>query len=588
MDRLLTRILLTTLLLCQSASCFASDAFYSIAGDVKAPQTYKFAEDTPVGSRHLLTGAEAEAEQGTLYVIRDGGRTLAAIDSYGTQQATPETILEHGDQVIVVAASPVAHQCGNAVVLLNSVPDVFKFEQRSLPVASFLSHLQLPLNVLLEVTRVENGIAVSRQLSSSDSIFHGDVVRLNESINRAGLTVPEAGLTYLSPPTEPGVSDPAPVLTVSSPEGSLLTIPTGNDITTSPVVGSIDGTANGQMELLPAEPVDLATIATQNESDSTTATPTAIRSVSLSSPVPGSTTETSPANAGSNAIWNTVFVGGLLVAMALIAVGWMKTQNEINGDSQQADDNQVSEENQISREVEAAPVNLPPLNDTNELGVTVDDDCPVLSAGLEEGATTEPELLELNANEQQDVQVTESAAIQTDNVVLTESWFEEQPAVEVASEDERYDLDDAETKEAEIEYQSEDHFVAAASEEAAPALETESETIDEAEAVPQTQLSDNDLEDLIQNRIPVELTTAQLPLRVNLFGEPAGPKRLRIDAAHTEIAPPHMMKKAPAGRSTKPVAATVKSPEGATSGSTGDALGHLDRALNYLEEQTDE
>ena len=50
----------------------------------------------------------------------------------------------------------------------------------------------------------------------------------------------------------------------------------------------------------------------------------------------------------------------------------------------------------------------------------------------------------------------------------------------------------------------------------------------------------SDLEDLLQNRLPIDLCETQLPLRVALFGKPAGPRRLRIDAAHTAIPAPHM------------------------------------------------
>lgn len=54
----------------------------------------------------------------------------------------------------------------------------------------------------------------------------------------------------------------------------------------------------------------------------------------------------------------------------------------------------------------------------------------------------------------------------------------------------------------------------------------------------------DDLDDLIQNRLPIDLKEIQLPLRINLFGRPAGPRRLRIDAAHTTIRAPHMVSSA--------------------------------------------
>ncbi|MCH2200564.1 MAG: hypothetical protein MK102_01230 [Fuerstiella sp.] len=90
----------------------------------------------------------------------------------------------------------------------------------------------------------------------------------------------------------------------------------------------------------------------------------------------------------------------------------------------------------------------------------------------------------------------------------------------------------------------------------------------------------NDLEDLIRNRIPIDIQQADLPLRVTLFGRPLGPRRLRIDAPHTRIDTPKF--------------ATVSRTEGTSpqkSSSTSsldqerrDGMS-LDRALNSLNEQ---
>ena len=111
-----------------------------------------------------------------------------------------------------------------------------------------------------------------------------------------------------------------------------------------------------------------------------------------------------------------------------------------------------------------------------------------------------------------------------------------------------------------------------------------------------------DLDDLINNRLPLELQQAQLPLRISLFGKPAGPQRLRIDAAHTQIAPPHMSLGARNSRRTQPVAAAsanVTVPQNVKSRSdtvartpkSSEVLpqdsNRFDRSLNFLEEQAD-
>ena len=107
----------------------------------------------------------------------------------------------------------------------------------------------------------------------------------------------------------------------------------------------------------------------------------------------------------------------------------------------------------------------------------------------------------------------------------------------------------------------------------------------------------SELEDLIHNRLPMNLQQIELPLRINLFGKPSGPKRLRIDSAHTQIAAPHMMSTAKTGRRSQSVAVsadrksvtesyrTAKAP---VPGSDSDAgLPGLDKALNFLDEQAD-
>lgn len=109
-----------------------------------------------------------------------------------------------------------------------------------------------------------------------------------------------------------------------------------------------------------------------------------------------------------------------------------------------------------------------------------------------------------------------------------------------------------------------------------------------------------DLNDLIENRLPVDLTTAELPLRVTLFGRPAGPRRLRVDAAHPALSGPHlsMGQERRRGVFSKPAVSEISS--GKNSGSGADVSGaeagagatqsvsaddSFDRALTFLQRQ---
>ncbi|MDA1231131.1 MAG: hypothetical protein O2856_10180, partial [Planctomycetota bacterium] len=91
-----------------------------------------------------------------------------------------------------------------------------------------------------------------------------------------------------------------------------------------------------------------------------------------------------------------------------------------------------------------------------------------------------------------------------------------------------------------------------------------------------------DLEDLLQNRLPIVLCEAQMPLRISLFGKPTGPRRLRIDAAHTTVPAPHRSLSAEKRR--VPPVATVAA---AALGPTDTTSGGLDRALHFLQERTE-
>jgi hypothetical protein len=109
-----------------------------------------------------------------------------------------------------------------------------------------------------------------------------------------------------------------------------------------------------------------------------------------------------------------------------------------------------------------------------------------------------------------------------------------------------------------------------------------------------------DLNDLIENRLPVDLTTAELPLRVTLFGRPAGPRRLRIDAAHPALSGPHlsMGQERRRGVFSKPAVSATSAEK--NSGSGADVSGaeagagftqslsaddSFDRALTFLQRQ---
>ena len=92
------------------------------------------------------------------------------------------------------------------------------------------------------------------------------------------------------------------------------------------------------------------------------------------------------------------------------------------------------------------------------------------------------------------------------------------------------------------------------------------------------------LDELLQNRLPVDLCAAQLPLRVSLFGKAAGPRRLRVDAAHTRVPAPHINVGAERKRE-EPAMATIS--DRIAERTTIAETGSLDRALHNLHDRID-
>lgn len=109
----------------------------------------------------------------------------------------------------------------------------------------------------------------------------------------------------------------------------------------------------------------------------------------------------------------------------------------------------------------------------------------------------------------------------------------------------------------------------------------------------------SDLTALIENRLPVDLMQARLPLRISLFGRAAGPRRLRVDAAHSTLAGPHTFSGAER-RGAAAYSASAEQLNVRTSGKRKSAdnivpegfvaernTESLDRALTFLQEQGD-
>ena len=496
----------------------------TVAGDVDQPDTYVDDLQGPATVRDLLIRAGIEQEsQGTACLFR--GNPPQFVDSE-TIQATAvgrSQQLASGDVVIFHDVTKSSTDAENVVIATGGMPRVVQLLEPETSVAELLEQLETDFTAKTRIPllRTENGVHVPMKVKPDEFLAHGDVVQLSIVKNVDPVTIsrlfaapsPEADRATVADGSSPGnngaqtvppaktrfshsapnsmadgsagertlnaivVSEtadirsqafidrfeiprldfPALPMTAGQPESAVSS--------TAQNTGPADS-ANASAHrdhAAPAEPLVTeqrtrpANSATSQTSRSRTLPPFVIPDVDTTQ-LTGTSAITlrDPAAASStsaSAIWNGIFVFGLIGAIVLIATGWLKTRAE-----------------QKSAAIRAREL----------MNLTIADSIH----GVEEAAP-----------------------------------LPEQSAAATA---------------------------------------------------------DAELERLIQNRIPVQLCQADLPLRVTLFGRPAGPKRLRVDAAHQKVAAPHF-----AGGSRKQsrrreqVQAAPVSPQATESGS-------LDRALNSL------
>ncbi|MCP4171407.1 MAG: hypothetical protein GY758_11610 [Fuerstiella sp.] len=314
--------------------------------------------------------------------------------------------------------------------------------------------------------------------------------------------------------------------------------------------------------------------------------------------VPAPTIIPGQRNVARNIAWNALFLTGLAVATGLIVFGWLKTKREqsavhqIDGSIQDSRFAEAGDRiEHTATPVVAVPVPAVPKHNLQTLeqavkaptpseNVIISGDCPVLSAGIDEFDTAEKAMPAVDlpspiseSNSADDIgeshtdgTVDIADAVVQNSEPYKDKWLIQNP-YNVASE-----LSGATSGEHTTDIES---------------------AANEMHNSPREE-SFSDLEDLLRNRLPVDIKQADLPLRVALFGKPAGPRHLRIDAAHTQTAPPHMLTSARQKEKSKTAATTAsvsqhdradnQPAEIAAANADHDRFDH---ALNFLEGQSD-
>ena len=691
MERLTRLFLFACLCLVTStvdAQQMAQDT-YLLAGDVQPPEVHPYTAGTQMTVQRLLVDAQQSGVQGTATVLRGQPLAVAVTELCPPTAATSAALLP-GD-IVIFRALQGWNGPQNVVRVSATSVDIHNLTSRVVA-----GQLALGNEVPVSVFRTEFGRSTKLNLTTGDAIQHGDVVILGgQPVSTtpvpAAVPAPAGGLD-VSPASSPVTLEGSNFLTIpgmSAAPGEVQSVSAPGE---AAVGASGSGMANAGTPF-DVSPFDMEPPAIAGEPS--------VADITAEQPEEtiASLTEPEPAEQGtSNAesLWNALFVLGIVLALGLITIGWVKTQQEQrleqeaaarmgNGlsakhlqiDSQPAlsatdSDNALSpadgqsladltaEKTQAAAsEFELSAFVPPPAGEPAKQTITTDDaqvdeDCPVLSAGIEQpqsevdtissqfinGDTAikpaadlpDEAVIAMHASPSVPAQPQPAASQPAaSQLVAPTEWFGEdwrKPIVEEPEEtpakttaetnadtiaDTIADVSALTPDEASVSDIAPASDVAAsqAAPEAMPVEDdiddTEIEVLRQRQAAPPAEVlasfpqpevpgysepqpvsqERQDVEDLIENRIPVNLQQASLPLNVSLYGKPSGPKRLRIDAAHTEIAPPHMMSRSRRGRRPAQSVASGTTAAPTTGPADSSETAGLDKALNYIDEQLD-
>ncbi len=576
MERLTSLLTLTFLLGIVSAADGQTFRF-TAAGDVTNPNTWEgnyIVPGQPVYLLDLLKTAGYQGE-GNAFIVR--GNLLrndspgAVLSKFVSAQIKGQrSQLTNGDIVIFHQVSGTANVEEHILVITGKQREVVPLDK----IGSRLGNLLTPLGVArsihtrIPVTRTHHSTAVHCMVHPNDLLIHGDVVWLDgidllddDARVRFSELFDEPQKTELVNPSNPTIQT---VSDERTPDPGSHDIDSGD--LTQPLQTSVTETSQ-----VPAVPAVVKTIIPADTDGPVQAGVSGLPDRHLPAMRPVDTV-VSP-------IWNTVFICGLLGSITLILGGWLKTYRDTTASRKQVIESisGVQPPQKILTPVAATASPSTASNkiqtDTSTFEVTTAlDSQPVTLSQPIEDVVSENSMTDLSARPEPLVDSANTSSLVTEQEWFSGSWpgtSEKNSAPTVPVEFLKPSQESEPTAEVAPEF---------VETQTAPSVSENNSASDDAES---SLPAADDLEDLIQNRLSVELQLADLPLQVTLFGRPAGPRRLRIDSAHTQISAPNFV----AGSRSRPesshnITEVVDLPD-----QDGQDTASLDRALNSLNEQ---
>lgn len=572
MERL-TCLLALTLLLILSGTADGQTFQFTVAGDVQNPNTWvdtEIAHGDSVYLRDVLEKAGAMGD-GSAVILRGSSLQNGVTEFVSAQMAGRGSQLQNGD--IVVFHQTVTTQSGknNILLIAHSIPHVVLLDEVGNQMRDLLAflHLPFPLQQTVPVMRTYKGGPALRQIPPNGPLVHGDVVLLN-SITSVDPAQISQFFGQMSPefPVTPSPSFIHTVANQRTIEAAADSTGHGGHMLPSVNADSVSDdceTGNLRFPVIAAavEPVIPGAVA-----EPSVAAPSVILD---NEPV---TVGATIAEGTSSLLWNLVFIFGLLGAVTLLVTGWLRTRRESLTLKEQTAASQYTERVAGEVPVYATSVGQTPiLNEQiqsasflSEVSITAEVPLPAVlptdtATSIEQSALMSDSCQASKSNQFIDEQEWFGGNWQA-NSLMNAVPMAPFGTTESAAETKLV------SKMADIGKSKNEHT---------PEPPTESVPVDQVSPV---ETSDA-LEDLIQNRLPLEVKQAELPLRVTLFGRPAGPRRLRIDAAHTQVAPPNFAMDSRSDQTSSQKSTTTATVRQQDASETAS----LDRALNYLHQR---
>lgn len=591
---------------------------YTVIGDIRDPRTLTYPAQGRLSIRAAVLQAQPMGDPVSVCVLRKSQERANWTQMISVDTADSGEFVLPGDVLVVQSVNGVRDAFQkNAAIRTDAGVLVVLLEDEAVAIGDILQQTVGLPNGEQQVTVAcrFQGRPPATKTTLASVVSHGDVVSMSRS-NRKVLS----GFGQMAPSFSEWIADGDTVTVMEPPVPGVPSTQPSNTATES--ASSAFPLDFGAL-VEPAEPVESPSMVSDSTNDSDDAFSIPVQEVSqatvsdLTSTVDAaSSTETAPTpptesvaipgeevKAGGLNVWNMAVIAGLIVAGILLLAGSLGGDEDMDVIHRQSTAMQDTKTNRSA----GGKFQFNSSSDsTNSPTETRTNTAPVTAAVPVTVTSTAPTTNEVVAAS--NITIAKPGALESASIVKPAEWFGKdwrmatEPVALASKPTVKADASEQRPFEATIEKKTIadtttprtmrssklDESEAERLEEVVRSIANEGRKAAQTAAAADTTVSAStefsDLEDLLQDRLPIDLCEAQLPLRINLFGRPAGPRRLRIDAAHPTLTGPHTNLNADRRQDDRIPATASKTESRRIDGLVADE--GLDRALNSLQDRT--